>query len=65
MHKDEVLLMYCGEALENCISAMVDLGAPDNLCELVEARKTLKQLVRRFGLKVGVFFSTLIGSCGE
>ena len=56
---NETILMECGEALENCIDAMLTLGAPGNLCELVEAKDVLRKLNGLFGLKEGVVFSTL------
>jgi len=58
--ENEILLMQCGEALENCLTTMVDLGAPDSLCELIEAKNTLGKLNRLFGLKEDVFFSVLL-----
>lgn len=58
--KNDVLLMQCGEALENCISAMVALGAPTELCELVEAKSTLAYLNKLFGLREDVSFSMLL-----
>ena len=62
---NDILLMQCGEALENCISALTSLGAPETLCELVEARELLAHLNRKFGLKDGVFFSTLLEQLQE
>jgi len=61
----EILLVQCGEALENCISAMTDLGAPANLCELVEADNLLAHLNKLFELKDGTSFSMLLTKMGD
>lgn len=59
LDKDRIL-MECGEALENCVAAMKALGAPETLCELVEAKSVLYTLNGLFGLKEGVSFSNLL-----
>lgn len=59
--RTEILLIRCGEALENSISAMMNLGAPFNLCELVEAREVVVRLNGLLELTEGISFSALLG----